>query len=162
MKRQTFIKLLLTAIIIAGCGNAKNTNADVASSKEEMQQAEETGDDALKLTTLKLTDKEWLAVKSSYDKLANARDEMYERYNGQDGYGHLDKYGIGIVDCFWDAFFYDHELLKDIEAEDCYNLPNLAKLIRKMKQDERLVNKQTGTLEPWSWSPEGSVTDIND
>ena len=69
MKRQTFIKLLLTAIIIAGCGNAKNTNADVASSKEEMQQAEETGDDALKLTTLKLTDKEWLAVKSSYDKL---------------------------------------------------------------------------------------------
>lgn len=442
MKRQTFIKLLFTAIIVAGCGNAKNTNADVASSKEEMQQAEETGDDALKLTTLKLTDKEWLAVKSSYDKLANARDEimdgddyegslyvnlsgiatsddvslggmmlyyklkqqgyqflpdneyaerikyvfgidfnhpdaldknrfisykdyivalnpmpdvdgeddllskefypyrdhqyifkkfnlctvqmpsalsiemdgntnkdnvsvygdsadyhwnnyvlngnkvslawllsngkerelkdllfsfgydkddkinelvlnddnlsvmdqfmgrdiygkpkahdgilrfverfsnencsdyfakastfveqiaynperedekqkeysqmegmtlkerhkiiayavntlqpLYERYNGQDGYGHLDKYGIGIVDCFWDAFFYDHELLKDIEAEDCHNLPNLAKLIRKMKQDERLVNKQTGTLEPWSWSPEGSVTDIND
>ena len=92
----------------------------------------------------------------------NTLQPLYEKYNGQDGYGHLDKYGIGIVDCFWSAFFNDHELLKDIEANDCYNLPNLTALIRKMKQDERFVNKQTGILEPWNWSPENSLPDIND
>lgn len=55
-------------------------------------------------------------------------------------------------------FFDDHELLKDIEANDCYNLPNLTRLIQKIKQDERLVNKQTGIMEPWNWSPETSVS----
>lgn len=92
----------------------------------------------------------------------NTLQPLYERYNGQDGYGYLDKYNIGIVDCFWNAFFNDHELLKDIEANDCYNLPNLTKLIQKIKQDERLVNKQTGIMEPWNWSPETSIPDIND
>ena len=90
--------------------------------------------------------------------VVNTLQPLYEKYNGQDGYGHLDKYNIGIVDCFWSAFFDDHELLKDIEANDCYNLPNLTRLIQKVKQDERLVNKQTGIMEPWNWSPETSVS----
>ena len=90
--------------------------------------------------------------------VVNTLQPLYEKYNGQDGYGHLDKYNIGIVDCFWSAFFDDHELLKDIEANDCYNLPNLTRLIQKIKQDERLVNKQTGIMEPWNWSPETSVS----
>lgn len=84
----------------------------------------------------------------------NALQPLYEKYNGQDGYGFLDKYNIGIVDCFWSAFFNDPELLADIEANNCYDLPHLTKLIRKMKEDERFVNKETGLLEPWNWSPE--------
>lgn len=86
--------------------------------------------------------------------VVNTLQPLYEKYNGQNGYGYLDKYGIGIVDCFWSAFFEDHALIKDIEANNCYDLPNLTKLIRKMKLDERLVNEETGILEPWNWSPE--------
>ena len=86
--------------------------------------------------------------------VVNTLQPLYEKYNGQNGYGYLDKYGIGIVDCFWSALFEDHALIKDIEANNCYDLPNLTKLIRKMKLDERLVNEETGILEPWNWSPE--------
>lgn len=84
----------------------------------------------------------------------NTLQPLYEKYNGQDGYGFLDKYNIGIVDCFWSAFFNDPELLADIEANNCYDLPDLTKLVRKMKEDERFVNKETGLLEPWNWSSE--------
>ena len=76
MKRQTFIKLLFIAIIIVGCENAKKTKEDVVSTKEEMQQVEDVRSDTLMLTAMKLTDKEWLEVKSSYDKLVNALDEI--------------------------------------------------------------------------------------
>lgn len=89
----------------------------------------------------------------------NTLQPLYEKYNGEDGYGNLDQFGIGIVDCFWNAFFDDHELLQDIEANNCYNLPNLTNLLQKMRQDERLINEQTGTLEPWQWSPEKYLDD---
>ncbi|WP_455593516.1 hypothetical protein [Bacteroides sp.] len=108
---------------------------------------------------------EGMTLKERHKMIAyvvNTLQPLYEKYNGQDGYGYLDKYGIGIVDCFWSAFFDDHELIKDIEANNCYNLPNLTKLIQKMKCDERLVNKQTRILEPWNWAPENYLPDIND
>ncbi|MCP9611740.1 hypothetical protein [Coprobacter tertius] len=84
----------------------------------------------------------------------NTLQPLYEKYNGEDGYGNLDQFNIGIVDCFWNAFFDDHKLLYDIETNNCYNLPNLTKLIQKMRQDDRLINGKNGSLEPWNWSPE--------
>ncbi len=89
----------------------------------------------------------------------NTLQPLYEKYNGQDGYGNSDSYNIGVADCFWNAFFRDHELLAHIEAHQAYGLPNLVKLLRKMKADERLVNAETGLLEPWNWSPENDLSD---
>lgn len=76
MKRRTLIELLLVVILMMGCGNAKKTKADANASKQETQSEEGTGDEMPKLTAIKLTDKEWLEVKASYDKLAKALDEI--------------------------------------------------------------------------------------
>lgn len=105
---------------------------------------------------------EGLTLKERHQIIAyviNTLQPLYEKYNGEEGYGNLDQFDIGIVDCFWNAFFDDHELLQDIEANNCYNLPNLTKLLQKIRQDERLINEQTGTLEPWKWSPKKYLDD---
>lgn len=85
--------------------------------------------------------------------MIDAIQPLYEKYNGNDGYGVDDKYFIGVEDAIWNILFDDHELLRQIEANDCYGLPNLAALLQKMREDDRFVNPQTGVLEPWKWSP---------
>lgn len=91
-------------------------------------------------------------------QVVNTLQPLYEKYNPvcstTPGYGHADKYGLGIVDCFWNICFTDRELLKEIEANGCYGLPELSRLIKKMRRDDRLVDQQTGALEPWRFSPE--------
>lgn len=88
--------------------------------------------------------------------IVNTLQPLYEKYNPifDSGYGHIDKYFVGIVDCFWNAMVYDHELLREIERNNCYNLPNLTKLIEELRQQDRFINPETGELEPWRFSPE--------
>lgn len=93
--------------------------------------------------------------------MINTLQPIYEKFNPlcitMPGYGLPDKFNLGIIDCFWNACFNDRELIKEIEANNCYELPNLTKLIKKMRQDERFINKNTGALEPWLFAPENYI-----
>lgn len=87
----------------------------------------------------------------------NTLQPLYEKYNPQcigGEYGVLDKYDIGVTDSFWNICFRDKGLITEIEANNCYGLSNLEKLIAKMRADSRLINPETGALEPWIFSPE--------
>ena len=74
MKKLNFLSLLFIAITIVSCRNTttKNTTTNVAPSNEEIQKAGETNNEMLRLTTMELTDKKWLEIKSGYDKLMNS------------------------------------------------------------------------------------------
>lgn len=93
--------------------------------------------------------------------MINTLQPIYEKFNHlcatMPGYGLPDVYNIGVIDCFWNICFNDRELIKEIEANNCYGLPNLTKLIAKMRQDERFINKDTGALEPWLFSPQDYI-----
>ncbi|WP_418696413.1 hypothetical protein [Bacteroides sp.] len=90
--------------------------------------------------------------------MINTLQPIYEKFNPlcvtMPGYGLPDAYDIGIIDCFWNICFNDRELIKEIEANHCYGLPHLTELIEKMRRDERFINKDTGALEPWLFSPQ--------
>lgn len=80
MKKQNFLSLLFIAITIVSCRNTttKNTTTNVTPSNEEIQKAGETNNEMLRLTTMKLTDKKWLEIKSGYDKLMKAQNEIMD------------------------------------------------------------------------------------
>ena len=86
MKKLNLLSLLFIASTIVGCHNTttKNTTTDAGSSNEETQEAVETNNETLRLTTMKLTDKKWQEIKSGYDKLTKAQNEIMdgEYYEG--------------------------------------------------------------------------------
>ena len=81
MKKLNLLSLLFIASTIVGC---HNTTTDAGSSNEETQEAVETNNETLRLTTMKLTDKKWQEIKSGYDKLTKAQNEIMdgEYYEG--------------------------------------------------------------------------------
>lgn len=81
---------------------------------------------------------------------------VYEKYiDGNMSYGtqSLDYGDLRIIDCFWNAITFDHELIAEIEKNKYYGLPNLESLISSMKNFQPFYNEETNEFEPWEYVP---------
>lgn len=124
MKKQNFLSLLFIAITIVSCRNTttKNTTTNVAPSNEEIQKAGETNNEMLRLTTMKLTDKKWLEIKSGYNKLMKAQNEIMdgEYYEGSlyinlSGIATPDDVSLGGMIVYYKLKEQDYRFLPDNE-----------------------------------------------
>ncbi|MEE1260706.1 MAG: hypothetical protein U0K66_11040 [Paludibacteraceae bacterium] len=81
---------------------------------------------------------------------------VYGKYiDGNMSYGtqSLDYGDLRIIDCFWNAITFDHELIAEIEKNNYYGLPNLESLISSMKNFKPFYNEETNEFEPWEYVP---------
>lgn len=81
---------------------------------------------------------------------------VYEKYiDGNMSYGtqSLDYGDLRIIDCFWNAITFDHDLIAEIEKNNYYGLPNLESLISSMKNFQPFYNEETNEFEPWEYVP---------
>ena len=124
MKKLNFLSLLFIAITIVSCRNTttKNTTINVVPSNEEIQKAGETNNEMLRLTTMELTDKKWLEIKSGYDKLMKAQNEIMdgEYYEGSlyinlSGIATPDDVSLGGMIVYYKLKEQDYRFLPDNE-----------------------------------------------
>lgn len=124
MKKLNFLSLLFIAITIVSCRNTttKNTTTNVVPSNEEIQKAGETNNEMLRLTTMELTDKKWLEIKSGYDKLMKAQNEIMdgEYYEGSlyinlSGIATPDDVSLGGMIVYYKLKEQDYRFLPDNE-----------------------------------------------
>lgn len=73
-----FACTLITMLVACTSGNSKNINDADTTIVGNMQHIEIEDGEILKLTDMKLTEKEWQAVKESYNKIAHADDNWTE------------------------------------------------------------------------------------
>lgn len=88
--------------------------------------------------------------------VVNYMQPVYEKYiDGNMSYGtqSLDYGDLRIIDCFWNAITFDHELIAEIEKNNYYGLPNLESLISSMKNFKPFYNEETNEFEPWEYVP---------
>lgn len=88
--------------------------------------------------------------------VVNYMQPVYEKYiDGNMSYGtqSLDYGDLRIIDCFWNAITFDHELIAEIEKNNYYGLSNLESLISSMKNFKPFYNEETGEFEPWAFVP---------
>ncbi|MBE6326296.1 MAG: hypothetical protein E7077_04420 [Bacteroidales bacterium] len=81
---------------------------------------------------------------------------VYGKYiDGNMSYGtqSLDYGDLRIIDCFWNAITFDHELIAEIEKNNYYGLPNLESLISSMKNFKPFYKEETNEFEPWEYVP---------
>lgn len=70
--------------------------------------------------------------------------------NSEYGDPRMHAMGIDIPPSFWNVIFRNHEILYEIDRNNCYGLPNLQQLLTTINSDPRFYNEE-GKLAPWDF-----------
>lgn len=83
MNKSTIIATVLALCVLLGCKNTSKQRTDktdsVISESQRENRKEENNDKTLKLTVMKLTDKEWQEIKESYYKIEKSREDFFDK-----------------------------------------------------------------------------------